>query len=206
MVQCQCIAGNKKRCSREASTKPNTNKNFCWQHQKCTSTQTTAPRALPRALPRARVAPRVAPRVATRSGSTTASTSSISPPPEFFPPNPFKCEGFWDLPTSEVKVDIYHPKISTLIWPDKMKFVNLVAKIEKTLFDQPGGYIPYKGYSHSRIDNSVLGNGEYTDEIGDEIMCWPQKYVEHYIAKYNVMPTARFFNYIIKKGKDLKFL
>jgi hypothetical protein len=35
MVQCQCLKGDGKQCTRDASVKPGDNPHFCWQHQKC---------------------------------------------------------------------------------------------------------------------------------------------------------------------------
>lgn len=38
MTKCLCIKNDGKKCTRNASTKPDTNPNFCWQHQKCEHT------------------------------------------------------------------------------------------------------------------------------------------------------------------------
>ena len=40
MSKCQCIKPDGQQCSRDASQKPNTNTNFCWQHQTCTKIST----------------------------------------------------------------------------------------------------------------------------------------------------------------------
>ena len=35
MTNCQCMKKDGKKCTRDASTKPNTNHIYCWQHQNC---------------------------------------------------------------------------------------------------------------------------------------------------------------------------
>ena len=52
--------------------------------------------------------------------------------------------------------------------------------------------IYYKGSSVSRIDNSILGSGEYkTDK-----WTWPEGFADHYVLKYHVKPSDEFLYYI----------
>ncbi len=72
-----------------------------------------------------------------------------------------------------------------------------VSKIEQDL-TRKGHILSYRGYTPSRLDpNIIVGSKEYYDpeyNIG-----WPEGYAEHYISKHNVMPTERFFNYVMSK-------
>ena len=111
-------------------------------------------------------------------------------------------------------------------WKDKKKFIKKVTKIEKELLNKGDGYKykqfrgrppsrkellnkgyckykQFRGRSPSRIElNHDVGNGI---EFYDKGICWPEDYVSHYIDNYNVMPTKKFYNYIINyklKSKD----
>jgi hypothetical protein len=73
------------------------------------------------------------------------------------------------------------------------------------------------GFSPSRIDGSSVGSGEFCDmccdrqaylgtgvgagENGKGRVQWPEGYAAHYIGKYNVVPTRRFFDYVIWRSK-----
>jgi methionine aminopeptidase len=141
----------------------------------------------------------------------------IEPPPEFMNPSPFIQEGYWS--SKEDSTKNYFPIISKQKWKDKNKFVNMVKLIEQNIEDEhenkpeklkyKGNYVKsYRGVSNSRIDDSYVGNSEYFFKLADtkkksksksesKYMIWPSRYVEHYIEKYNVMPTKRFYNFII---------
>ena len=169
-------------------------------------------RAQPRAQPRAQSSAQ--PRVQSRAQSSVSNFEETLKPPEFMPPNPLSSEGYWDNHETG-NGSKYLPIISKLKWKNKDTFVNLVKQIETTamegaLVSEPEKYanklikISYKGYSPSRIDGTLIGNEEYTDiQYG---ISWPEGYVLHYIKRYNVMPTQKFFKYVINKSKDLKLL
>ena len=120
----------------------------------------------------------------------------ISPPPEFMPPNPaeYKYQGYWGEPFKGG----YQPIISSKVWPDKEKFLKAVYAIELYL-KRSGHYVQYRGFSTSRLISGkrVGSGGEYQDNKYE--MYWPEDYVDHYIKDHNVMPTERFFKYIIER-------
>lgn len=111
-------------------------------------------------------------------------------------------------------------------WPDKQKFLAAVKEIEdcSRLDDVPtwipGTYdkelmryrmsrVRMRGQSISRLEPVAVGSQEYYAEssFGRKKITWPAGYAEHYIGKWNVMPTRRFFNFIVKEfwtdGKNL---
>ena len=58
-----------------------------------------------------------------------------------------------------------------------------------------------RGIAFSRLQptDEVVGSAEYKLKTADGISIrWPQGYAEHYIGKHNVMPTERFFTYIVE--------
>ena len=66
--------------------------------------------------------------------------------------------------------------------------------------------INYRGLSPCRIEIRYVpvGNKEFREyENGKSIICWPEGYGEHYIGKHNVMPTEKFFNYVINKYEEV---
>jgi hypothetical protein len=66
--------------------------------------------------------------------------------------------------------------------------------------------INYRGLSPCRIEIRYVpvGNKEFREyENGKSIICWPEGYGEHYIGKHNVMPTEKFFNYVINKYEEI---
>jgi hypothetical protein len=104
-------------------------------------------------------------------------------------------EGFWSAK--------YKPKPSKYSWPDKLKWIARVKIVERYLMQLPPesqSYITFRGLALSRIDDDVVGNSEFHDAG----FCWPEGYVEHYIGKYNVMPTKRFYNYINSRYATIK--
>jgi len=130
----------------------------------------------------------------------------INKPPFFADKKMYCCEGYWDIyrPTKPFDIDQikkfkkikeYIPQkfISKDKWDDKNKFIKRVNKIEKELYSI-GKIQKFKGLSPSRIEDHVyIGSGEFYDKN----ICWPQGYVSYYIDKYNVMPTLKFYNYVI---------
>ena len=66
--------------------------------------------------------------------------------------------------------------------------------------------INYRGLAPCRIEIGYVpvGNKEFREyENGKSIICWPEGYGEHYIGKHNVMPTEKFFNYVINKYEEI---
>ncbi len=135
---------------------------------------------------------------------SVSSRIMIEPPPEYMPPNPFQCEGYWD-PEDALRYrnqpKIYQPIISRVIWRDKQKFVQAVNAIEKYLIDTT--QVPrYGSGAISRINfREFIGGSEFNDY--EYKICWPSGYVNHYIEQHNVMPTKRFFDYVLIRVNTL---
>lgn len=143
---------------------------------------------------------------------TVKTIGPIKPPPSFSKPNPYGCEGYWDDEHDEKNWKGYLPIVSKKTWPDKEKWL---ARLK---FIEPSGYkdghdvflhndgkkfnvIQYEGCSLSRIQpNWDVGCDEYEYKG----VCWAQGYAEHYIGKYNVMPTERFYNFVNNTWEDLQ--
>lgn len=104
MPTCQCIKPDGKQCTREASTKPDQNHIFCWQHQNCTK---LAGASLP-PLPTPLLPPQPLPPPLLPPMPTTPSVSRGLPPPRplrsdkiMVPPGKLSIKV---KPTSEVKL------------------------------------------------------------------------------------------------------
>lgn len=133
---------------------------------------------------------------------------TILPPPEFMPPSPYyPAEGYWaDIGSKDRNA--YMPVVSKKVWKDKTKFLQALDQIEKSMpyrsgYDDEWGdfYVRgYRGMSTSRIDGSALGAAEFSDETQN--IKWPDVYAQHYIGKYNVMPTKRFFDYVVYRSNN----
>lgn len=128
-------------------------------------------------------------------------------PPSFSPAQKFDCEGYWSLEWDDEK---YLPIVSEEAWEGKGSFVDTVEAIEEGL-RQTGQYKQFKGYSNTRLPHLidapremwrefVVGSGEFFDDFKGSNICWPEGYVKHYIDRFNVMPTQRFYNYVRWKG------
>ena len=122
-------------------------------------------------------------------GNTSSVVPTISAPPEFSPPNPLKCEGYWSKD--------YIPKVCTLDWLDKDKFIEMANIIEEDL-KKKKSIKNYMGYAHSRlVPGHKVGIGTFVDPSCD--ISWPEGYVQHYIRDHNVMPTEKFYDYMLIK-------
>ena len=142
------------------------------------------------------------------------------------------CEGYWGAPLSTLEKKKYDfhtkkgergyikdmPVISSKKWSDKNKFLNMLKVIEdqseesgtRRNFDierySGTTYFNYRGLSPCRIEIGYVpvGNKEFREyKNGKSIICWPEGYGEHYIGKHNVMPTEKFFNYVINKYEEV---
>ena len=90
-------------------------------------------------------------------------------------------------------------------WPGKQEFMNKVRKVEE--FFKDGKNPNYEmmgqdGLALSRIEKTSkdgsevwVGSDEYHDHNAK--MCWPQNYINHYIEKHNVLPSKKFYEYIM---------
>jgi hypothetical protein len=113
-------------------------------------------------------------------------------PPEFMPDAIYDCEGYWDHDDYDDYEKKYQPIISNKVWNGKAEWIRKAKLVEEQT-----PFIGYRGMSPSRIDGTFVGSQEFFDTINR--ICWPQNYVQHYIEKYNVMPTRRFYAYINKR-------
>ena len=135
--------------------------------------------------------------------------ASIAPPPEFMPPSPFPMyEGNW-TPRRQVQKtqNPYVPIVSRQVWPDKQKFLDVAKQIETYIYQfdsrSPSPYrrILHRGQIQSRLDpNVTFPVQEYWDM--EQKIKWPAEYVGHYIGQFNVMPTKRFFDYIMYRMRN----
>lgn len=135
--------------------------------------------------------------------------TSIAPPPEFMPPSPFPMyEGYWTpiIPDREVS-NPYVPIVSQEVWPDKQKFLDVVKALETYVYQfdnrskSPYRRILHRGQIRSRLDpNVTFPVQEYWDM--EQKIKWPAEYVGHYIGQFNVMPTRRFFEYVMYRMRN----
>jgi len=55
----------------------------------------------------------------------------------------------------------------------------------------------FRGLASSRIEaDTLLGNAEFVDVSGKGVACWPDRYAEHYIDQYKVVPSKSFHDYV----------
>jgi len=55
----------------------------------------------------------------------------------------------------------------------------------------------FRGLAPSRIEaGTMLGNAEFVDVHGKCVACWPDKYADHYIDHYKVVPSKSFQDYV----------
>lgn len=60
------------------------------------------------------------------------------------------------------------------------------------LLEQQAEKTAYRGMARSRIDDSLLGNSEYTYKD----WTWPQGYSEHYVATHLCRPSQEFIDFL----------
>lgn len=134
--------------------------------------------------------------------------TTITNPPEFMPPSPYQpAEGYWADMESKDR-NRYMPIISKKVWKDKLKFLQALERIEGSMpryiwspdTRQEFYNVSFRGLAYSRIDGTGVGNSEFVDLEKD--IKWPQGYAQHYIGKHNVMPTKRFFEYVMYRIKN----
>lgn len=122
-------------------------------------------------------------------------------PPEFSPPAPDpKYEGYWS--------EAYAPVPKKTKWEKKSNWLKMAYRVMYYLKskEEDGKYLSYEGFAESVFDPDVcVGAGEYVGDTSrrGEQMSWPEGYVEYYIGVHNVMPTKRFYLYIIDEYQRL---
>lgn len=126
----------------------------------------------------------------------------ISPPPTFSSPSPLTgSEGFW----VDKGKNKYMPVVSKRVWKDKKLFLDAVEALEKQIISFGSSShlykrIRYKGLASSRLEKDVyVGNAEYYDN--SKGIVWPSGFADYYIGKWNVMPTKRFYEYVMYRMK-----
>ena len=178
--QCSCKTLKNSQCSFSARA----SKKYCGHHEPCKR---------PISLPRGPM----------KKKPSAENAQKVEEPTSFSPPTDLKCEGYWNN-------DTYNPQlmVSKVEWPSKHLFLVHVKAIEDRLIYEAEEmwdkkkkfserYVMYRGFSTSVMDKSQLGSSEFQcrDSAG-KLICWPTMYASHYIGKYNIMPTKRFFTFI----------
>ena len=101
-----------------------------------------------------------------------------------------ECEDNWS--------EEYQPSPSILKWKDKKAFCDQVTKIESHIRSHnKTNYRLFYTIFRSAIDGTKLGSGVYYDEFEGQTICWKVMYARHYIQKHNVMPSERFFRFVV---------
>ena len=123
--------------------------------------------------------------------------ASFLNPPSFAVARPdnLRCEGYWD--------EAYHPAnfINQDRWSGKEEWLRRAYAVNNYL-KQNRMFNQYRGFAHSRlVAGQNVGSGEYYDQAYN--MCWPEGYVGHYIDDNDVMPTQRFYEYILMRYEAL---
>ena len=90
-------------------------------------------------------------------------------------------------------------------WESKEKWVAMAKSVEKYIFnskeyEDDSGVTP----SVSRLDGNVLSKGQYGDEKYN--ICWPSAYVWYYIEEMGLIPSEKFYKYVIKKFEEISTL
>ena len=121
------------------------------------------------------------------------------------------------------------PVVNARPWCGHREWLHMLKTIEDSSSGDGKGGVQatrFRGMSYSRIEGemSLLGNKEFIDEqfffrttadgkaadtstLGQvrrrRWICWTGDLREHYVAKYNVVPSKEFFYYVIEKYKSL---
>lgn len=122
----------------------------------------------------------------------------ISPPPTFSAPSPFtQFEGYW----VDKGKKRYLPVVSKKVWKHKEQFLDAVEALEKHIMSLGSSSklyrrVQFRGKAHSRLEKDVyVGSTEYYDDVKE--IAWPGGFAAYYIGKFNVMPTKRFYEYVM---------
>ena len=89
------------------------------------------------------------------------------------------------------------------VWEDKEKFIHEACAIEQAILDgKYGTLVKHQESAPSRISNHLLvGSSEFSDEFEEEPICWPEGYVRHYLNENDVLPTERFYHYVLWRSE-----
>ncbi len=103
-----------------------------------------------------------------------------------------KIEGYWKSTNSfDDKYPMPIPNVLTE--EEANKIWELIKKKERQ-----ASRISYRGFSQSRIDNSIVGSQEFQTMS----WIWPDGFADHYVKKYRVKPSDEFLEYIGYKGLE----
>ena len=143
----------------------------------------------------------------------TLAAAPISAPPSFAAPSPWQAEGYWSAEYWPQR--FVHSGLSEA-WGDKNRFLSAVSAVERAicLGDAadaqsqglgligviPGAsFVAMDGSAPSRLDDTVVGSGEFCDACEGGQIRWPEGYAQHYIGTHDVVPTRRFFQYVVRR-------
>ena len=121
----------------------------------------------------------------------TEKRTKLQPPPKFTPP---RCEGISENVQSAIVKG----------WLGKKKFLGHVERVVEYIIDaQTKGDKSHKViYStatmKSEIDDdaSISMNVCVSEDVSGQEIRWLRDYPQHYIGKFDIMPTERFFTFI----------
>jgi len=137
-------------------------------------------------------------------------------PNYFYKPFP-KCEGYYsgnfNWQPMGVSIHDFDPLDESFLypipfqgdikWEDKNKWIRMALDVQKYLLSSGENGIDNSGISPSvsRLDGNILTKGEYHDEKYN--ICWPSAYVGYYIKEMGVLPSEKFYRYVIKKFEEI---
>lgn len=107
----------------------------------------------------------------------------------------FRVEGYWRN-EYDASTSLYpSPKSRPDAWPRKAEFLAKLGAVE-TALKNADCLTYYRGLAPSRIEEDVyVGSCEFIDKTAKIV--WPCGYLQHYIDKHNVVPSADFYDYIM---------
>ena len=137
----------------------------------------------------------------------------ISAPPSFAAPSPWSAEGYW---SSEYAPQRFVHNGLSEAWADKGRFLSAVSAVERAIClggpadaqsqglgligAIPGAsFVAMDGSAPSRLDDTMVGSGEFCDACEGGQIRWPEGYARHYIGAHDVVPTRRFFEYVLQR-------
>jgi hypothetical protein len=134
------------------------------------------------------------------------------------------CEGYWrdseqpqagnsDKATLPWPVARPVPFCGESAWAKRLRFLEARAredeKMDEAALGRPKGSIELlriRGLATSRLDGTLLGNQEFVDRAPPgrhEPVCWTGDFRDHYVEQHHVVPSRRFYEYVIAKYNTL---
>jgi len=118
-------------------------------------------------------------------------------------PRPFivQCEGYFRTKENEGRAGqrLPWPRSDRKNWPSKAHKNEWMEKL--AAIQDATHVVSYRGMSWSRLeDGTLLGNKEYVSEdLNQEgqAICWTQDLLDHYVGKYDVVPSEEFYNWVM---------